>query len=186
MQVYSYDILASKQSYYRDHFLSCFLFLVMIHFISQNFKFIPWYPIMIGSKTLIVKNVYLFSSSTISPFEFQNTLKKLTIGGLHNTLHNTNYSNSIHVFLEGVMALYYSGYPGYKNIDFTQMLWTFQIFLNSIKQWTHPVSNNYLRFSFPTFQATTFEWPICLWLLWYFPSLFILSSCVPIYPQEVE
>lgn len=42
--------------------------------------------------------------------------------------------------------------------------------LNVIKQWTPSVSNNDLRLSFPTFQTTACEWPIYLWLLWYFPS----------------
>lgn len=43
---------------------------------------------------------------------------KFAIGGLHNTLNDTIIL-IFQVFLEKVMALYYSGYLGYKNIDLT-------------------------------------------------------------------
>lgn len=43
---------------------------------------------------------------------------KFAIGGLHNILHDTIIL-IFQVFLEKVMALYCSGYLGYKNIDLT-------------------------------------------------------------------
>lgn len=74
---------------------------------------------MIKSKKLIVKKECLiwFHYPLQSPSNFRRHLQ-ICNRGLYNILNDTIIL-IFQVFLEEVMALYCSGYLGYKNIDFT-------------------------------------------------------------------